>query len=69
MIFSPQEHREQVRRLLMAPSGSLIEIVERCMKSPAVLSEDDPHPPDEERLQVARAMGVCYQSFANHHVV
>ena len=27
-----------------------IEIIERRIKSPAVLSEDNPHPHDEERL-------------------
>ena len=49
-ICSPQEHSEQERRRLVAPPGSPIEIVERHIKSPAVLSEDDPHPHDEEHL-------------------
>ena len=43
-ICSPQEHSEQERRRLVAPPGSLIEIVERRIKGPAVRSEDGPHP-------------------------
>ena len=49
-ICSPLEQTELVRRRLVAPPGSPIEIVERHIKSPAVLSEDDPHPHDEEHL-------------------
>ena len=50
MICSPQEHSEQERRRLVAPPSSPIEIIERRIKSLAVLSEDNPHPHDEERL-------------------
>ena len=50
MICSPQEHSKQERCQLVAPPGSPIEILERCIKSPAVLSEDNPHPHDEECL-------------------
>ena len=49
-ICSPQEHSEQECRRLVAPPGSPIEIIERRIKSLAVLSEDNPHPHDEERL-------------------
>jgi hypothetical protein len=52
----------------VTPSGSLIEIVVRRIKSPAVLSEDDPHPHDEEHLQVARAMSVHDQSLADRRI-
>ena len=68
-ICSPQEHSEQERRRLMAPPGSPIEIVERRIKSPAVLSEDGPHTHDEERLRVARAVGVDDQSLADRRTV
>ena len=44
--------------------AALIEIVERCIKSSVVLSEDDPHTNDEEHLRVARAMGVDDQALA-----
>ena len=43
-ICSPQENCEQERHQLVAPPGSPIEIVERRIKGPAVLSEDGPHP-------------------------
>jgi hypothetical protein len=52
----------------VAPPGSPIEIVERRIKSPAVLSEDDPHPHDEVCLQVARAVDVHDQSLADRRV-
>ena len=67
-ICSPQEHSEQERRRLVAPPGSPIEIVERRIKSPSVLSEDGPHTRDEEHLRVARAMGVDDQSLADRRV-
>ena len=68
-ICSPQEHSEQERHWLVAPPGSPIEIVERRIKGPAVLSEDGPHTHDEERLQVARAVGVDDQSLADRLAV
>ena len=68
-VCSPKDHGEHERCRLVAAAGSLIEVIQRRMKSPAVLSEDDPHPPDEGCFQVARAVGVRYQSFANHRVV
>jgi len=49
-ICSLQEHSEQERRRLVALPGSPIEIIEQRIKSLAVLSEDNPHPHDEERL-------------------
>ena len=52
-----------------APPGNPIEIIERRIKGPAVLSEDGPHTRDEERLRVARAVGVDDQSLADRRTV
>ena len=55
---------------LCPPPGSLIEILQRCIKSPEVrMLEDVPHPLDVERLQVAGAVGVRDQSLLNLRVV
>ena len=68
-VCSPQDHGEHVRRRLVATAGSLIEVVQRRLKSPAVVSEETPHPLDEDRLQVARGVGVRNQSLASLCVV
>ena len=53
----------------MAAVGSLIEIVQRRLESPAMVSEENPHPLDEARLQVARGVGVRDQSLASPRIL
>ena len=54
----------------LCPPGSLIEILQRCIKSPEVqMLEDVPHPLDVERLQVAGTVGVRDQSLLNLRVI
>jgi len=68
-VCSPKDHGEHEHRRLVAAAGSLMEVVQQRMKSPAVLIEENPHPLDEARLQVARGVGVRDQSLASLCVV
>ena len=68
-VCSPQDHGEHVRRWPVAAAGGLIEVVMRRLESPAVVSEENPHPLDEDRLQVARGVGVRSQSLASLRVL
>ena len=68
-VCSPKDHGEHEHRRLVAAAGSLMEVVQQCMKSPAVLIEENPHPLDEACLQVAHGVGVCDQSLASPRIL